>query len=173
MAINVRIERLSANGRVEVRYVISVRIIVRQREITNGGVVTGVNVLCECLVSQSVIKRSIHIGIERKCANSVVVTTSVVVGQRFVSVGYILKPREIAQQCCGANCSIRVPDIKAQRSSAKTSIEAVTIGIGEGIPTNRCISDTGGQELQRIASFRSCEQGIAPVRCRSDCARSS
>src|SRR6267154_6163378 len=94
---------LNTNGRVEGRHVIFAHVIIRKREITNGSVVTGVNVLCESLVSQGVVEGSVNVFQERKGADSIVIAAIRVVWKCRIPVGYVLKPREIAQHRCSAN----------------------------------------------------------------------
>ena len=70
----------------------------------------------------------------------------------------------IEQQGSSANARVRIRAVEDQRSSADASIEAGSLGAEERTPTDSCVTNAGGEEVKRIASFRCREPGIAPVR---------
>ena len=111
-----------------------------------------------------VVERSTDVIFERKRAEAIVPETAVVKHKRVSSNSCALCATGIEQQRCRAHCCIGTAVVEHQRSSAYSSIEAA-VGIGkERKPTKGCVSSTVGEGVKRVASFRSREVGIAPIR---------
>ncbi len=92
-----------------------------------------------------------------------------VIDERVSSNGCVVRACSVEQKRCSAHCGIGIRVVEGQRSAANTSVEAAGAIQEKRTPTQCCISSAGGEQTKRVAPFGSCEIGIAPFQCRTDC----
>src|SRR5438876_10590829 len=103
---------------------------------------------------------------QRKCTDSIVVIAAVVKSERVSSNGRVFCARTVEQQCCSANGGIGFSVVGGKGPGTNTSAKTSVAILGERVPTQRCISNAGGEIVKRVTPCPCVEIGRAFVRCR-------
>jgi hypothetical protein len=140
-AINIVSQGLSANSRVAIALASCIRVIRRESEIANGGIVNAVNICEQRVITQRIILESVGIGIQRETAHRIIEDACIVKYHRVGSNGSILFAGAVEQKRCSANGSIGIPGgVKDQCSAAKAGIKSAARGKLERAPAESAVS---------------------------------
>src|SRR5207248_10661895 len=145
---------------------ISADVIVRERQIANCCVLSGVDILKQRGIAKRVVAASVRVVKERETATGVVEIASVVINHCVHSRGRVLGAGSVEQHRCRANCGIGIRMVKDERSSTNASAKAGASGEKERVPPDSGVSSATGEVGKGIAPFGGRKSRIAAVRRR-------
>jgi hypothetical protein len=146
-----------ANGRVEIADGIT------KKRILTGGRVFRPGVAKERLQTGGSVSTADGVAKERFITGGHVAGAGGVVKKGHRTAGSVGAAGRVRQERFDASGRILVPSIERECSSANPGVRAAGGHAEERIPTNSCVSSTGGEAQKGVLAFSGVEVGIAPT----------
>src|SRR6266487_671987 len=155
VAINVSLQRPTANCRVIVRGAVSARVIEKERFIADGRVARGVGIVKKRAVTDGVVAGSVDITKERKGADSVGELAVIVIFKRGFSIGRVGVAGGVNQKrsIAGGRVGVAI-GVVLERSGTNGRVKLADDVVGERFRPNGHVLEASGVPLKRPRTNR-------------------
>jgi hypothetical protein len=130
--------------------VVSASSVKKQSRITNSNVFGTVRVASERFSADGRVTASVDVAVEGKRSMCRVAVATTVIGKRRGSNSRIRCAGGVEQKRCGANGGIGISVVGGKGSGTNTSAKTSVAILSERVPTQRCISNAGGELIKRV-----------------------